>query len=229
MKRFILKLNSNQNQQSKSLENHMGLDITHRIATLKRPEILTPSHTDFVLEDEFEGFDVDFNYFRNYIQEIDTPEILETLIFPKEENKIEEIKKYLNHVTHFLFEKNRENIEKSLLNFISKNQLTGNLIYSWDSFDWTGFYIFKIKKQTGFYYEEIGEQRKGVNQDFWKRFSSDDIYNFTKKDDFEYAHKCVDFYWPSDTHEEVEIRKKMFRENFVDKYEPNKSWLSLSY
>ncbi|PIF33204.1 hypothetical protein CLU81_3784 [Flavobacterium sp. 9] len=207
----------------------MGLDITHRKSTLKKPEKLTPSHTNYILESEFEGFDVGLDYFHNCIQNIDAPEILETIIFPKKENEIEEIKKFLSHVKHFLFEKDKENIEKSLQNFISKNQLSGNLLHSWETSEWTGFYIFRMKKQTGFYFEEIGEQRKGMNNLFWTRFSSDDIHNFTKKEDFEHAFKCVDFYWDSDTQDDVEQRIKMFKENFVDKYEPNKSWLSLSY
>ncbi len=208
----------------------MGLDITHRKSTLKRPEKLDPFHRNYILENEFEDFDVDFNYFHDCIQTIDTPAVLETLIFPKKEDEIEEVKAFLKKYNyHFLFENDIKNIDNIVQKFISHNQLSGSLLHSWEAPKWIGFDIFKMEKQTGFYFEEIGEQRKGMNKHFWSRFWSDEIYCFTKKDDFEYAFKCVDFYWDSDTKEEVELRKKLFKENFPDKYEPNKSWLNLDY
>lgn len=209
----------------------MGLDITHRKATLKRPEKLDPFHRDYILENEFEGFNVNFNYFDKYIQEIDTPEILETLIFPKKQDEIQKVKDFLKKhgEYHFLFENTRKDIDANVADFILKNNLSGSLIHNWDAPDWIGFDVFKMKKQTGFYFEKAGEQRKGMNEHFWERFLSDEIYYYAKKEDFEYALKCVDFYWSDDTEEKVEERKRLFKENFVDKYERNKSWLNLDY
>lgn len=209
----------------------MGLDITHRKATLKRPEKLDPFHTDYILENEFEGFNVDFNYFENYIQKIDTPHILETLIFPKKEDELQKVKDFLKKhgQYHFFFENNIQNMNKRVEEFIKNNHISDSLIHTWETTDWTGFDLFKIEKQTGFYFENIGEQRKGMNDNFWKRFYSEDVYDFANKEDFEYAFKCVDYYWDNDTEEDVQQRKKLFKENFVDKYEINKSWLNLCY
>ncbi len=208
----------------------MGLDITHYKATLERPLKIEPFNTKFILESEFDGFDVTFDYFQNYIQNVDTPETLETIIFPKRENEIDEVKQFLNNENyHYLFEKDKINLNIRVDKFIKDNNLIGNLTHSWEADKWFGFHIYKHKKQIGFYFEKIGEQRKGMNENFWTRFASDKTFCFTKKEDFDYASTCVDFYWDVDTKEDVEMRRKLFKENFVDKYELNKSWMSLSY
>jgi hypothetical protein len=208
----------------------VGLDITHYKATLDKPLRIEPFNRKFILEEEFVGFDVEFEYFQNFIQNVDTPEILETVIFPKREYEIDEVKQFLNNEQyHYLFEKNVGNINLRIDNFITANNLTKAIVHNWETDKWFGFHIYEYKKQVGFYFEEVGEQRKGMNDNFWKRFSSDNIYCFTKSEDFAYALTCIDFYWDVDTKEDIEIRKKMFKENFVDKYELNRSWMSLSY
>jgi len=208
----------------------MGLDITHYKATLERPQKIEPFCTNFILESEFREFDVSFNYFQNFIQIIDTPNVLDTIIFPKKGNEIEEVKHYLNNDKYnFYFEENLAKINARVDKFISENNLLKKLVNHWETDKWFGFHIYEYKKQIGFYFEEVGEQRKGMNDNFWKRFSSDTISCFTKKEDFYYAFNCVDFYWDNDTKEEVENRKNLFKQNFLDKYEQNKSWMSLSY
>ena len=68
-----------------------------------------------------------------------------------------------------------------------------------------------------------------MNEEFWKRFYSDTIYDFALWEDFEYAYECVDYYWPSDTKQDLVERKKKFKENFLDQYELGASFLRLSY
>lgn len=74
----------------------MGLDITHYKATLERPQVLHPASGNFMTEKEFEEyreeFDVGFDYFKDYIQLIDEPVQLKTIICPKRESEIDEVK-----------------------------------------------------------------------------------------------------------------------------------------
>ncbi len=207
----------------------MGLDIYHHKATLNRPLKIDPFSENFIIESEFDGFDVPFDYFQNCIQLIDTPETLETIIFSKRENEMDEVKSFLKDDSyHYLFEKDKFNLNKRVDEFITEKKLNGSLIHSWETDSWFGFHVFKYIKQTGFYYEELGYQCKGMGGFFGEKFYADeDIYCFTKKEDFEFALSCIDY--SNDTKKVVEYNKKLFKENFVDKYELHKSWMCLSY
>jgi hypothetical protein len=206
----------------------MGLDITHNKATLKRPEKLDPFNRNFIIEQEFEGFDTDFEHFKSSVQMIDVPTTLKTLIFPKRESEIDEVKNFLNCDEYvYLFEQNVQDIEKSVGRYIQANFLTNNFLHSWTTDKWFGFHIYKLDKQIGFYFEEVGYQRKGMNSKFWSRFGIEDINCFTKKEDFEFALTCVDYYWDIDTKQEVDLRKQLFKEAFVDKYEAYRSWINI--
>ena len=208
----------------------MGLDSTHYKATLQKPEKSDPVHRPYITELEFEGFDVDVSYFSSYIQKIETAEILETLIFPKREEEISAVTEFLKGADrHVVFEKDASLMQQRMHEFLQKQGLADALLYRWETPQWTGFYAYQMKTETGFYTKEIGYQRKGMNAGFWKRFASDTICCFTSKEDFEYALSCVDFYWPADTQEMVSNRKRLFKEQFVDAYEANTSWLELSY
>jgi hypothetical protein len=209
-------------------QTQMGLDITHYKATLKRPEKLNPFSHDFVIEEEFEGFDTNFHHFDSSIQMIDTPTTLKTLIFPKIESEIDEVKDSLNCDEYiYLYEQNAQDIDKSVGQYLQTNSLTNHLLHSWTTNKWFGFHIYKLDKQVGFYFEEVGYQRKGVNDKFWTRFGLENINCFTKRDDFEFALTCVDYYWHDDTKDGVNLRRQLFKENFVDKYETNKSWIRI--
>jgi len=95
---------------------------------------------------------------------------------------------------------------------------------------WQTIQYYEIKSQKGFYYEEAGYQRKGVNDEFWKHFDPEsDIYCYANKEDFEYAYKCIDKYWESDTEAIVQKRKNDFKLNFIDNYEFGESYLAISY
>ena len=206
----------------------MGLDITHYRATLRRPEKLDPFNRNFITEQEFEGFDTNFEYFENSIQMIETPSTLKTLIFPKREGEIDEVKNFLKCEEYvYLYEQNEQDIDKSVGHYTEASFLTNSLLHSWTTDKWFGFHIYKLDKQIGFYFEEVGYQRKGINNKFWTRFGSENINCFTKRDDFEFALTCVDFYWNNDTKDEVNLRKQLFKENFVDRYEANKSWMNI--
>lgn len=207
----------------------MGLDITHFKATLQRPKTVDLFSEIFVTLEEYEGFDTSFKYFESSIQKIDKPIILKTLIFPKRENQIDEIERTFLKYDEYevLFEKNKDDIFKTVNIYKETESLKATLLHEWETTDWFGFHFFIFEKVDGFYFEEVGYQRKGMNENLWTRFSSENTYNYTKKEDFEFALTCVDYYWKSDQKEEVENRRQLFKENFVDKYELNKSWISL--
>ena len=206
----------------------MGLDITHYKATLKRPTKLDPFNRNLITEQEFEGFDTNFQYFERNIQMIETLITIETIIFPKRESEIEEVKKFLNCNEYiFLFEKNINDIDRTVEHYLQKKSLIKNLLHSWTTDKWFGFHVYKLDRQVGFYFEEVGYQRKGVNDKFWTRFGSESINSFTKQQDFEFALTCVDSYWNSDTKDDVDLRRQSFKANFVDNYETNKSWISI--
>jgi hypothetical protein len=73
-----------------------------------------------------------------------------------------------------------------------------------------GIIICKIyEKQRGFYTQQLGYQRKRMNKRFRERFSHEKTFIFTGKGNFDYAYKCVDYYWNDDTKEDVDLRMKI--------------------
>ncbi len=207
----------------------MGLDITHYKATLIRPEFLDPSTQNYFTADTYTGFDTNIQHFEKCIQLIDTPTTLKTIIFPKDESKLEEVNQFLKgHDYIFHFQKNLNDIDKTISAYQQKYSLTKSLIHKWTTSDWIGIHLYLLDKKPGFYYEEIGYQRKGMNENLWTRFDLGNAYCYTKKEDFEFAYSCIDYSWSSDTALEVKERKQLFKENFVEKFENNKSWMEIS-
>lgn len=208
----------------------MGLDITHYKATLDRPEDINPLNTPFVILDEFEGFDVDSTYFQESIQCVDVPEVLKTLIIVKNEDEIDEVKKLLyDDITSFLFDRDKSKIDIMVSSFINENKSSGSMLHKWETDKWLGINIFMTRKKNGFYFEEVGYARKGMNGKFREKFLNKEVFRYTKLDDFKYARECVDYYWRSDTRSSLELRRNEFQKNFIDKYEVNKSWMELNY
>ncbi|MCL2364378.1 MAG: hypothetical protein FWC71_06935 [Defluviitaleaceae bacterium] len=212
----------------------MGLDIYHFKATLTKPQKIYPGFENYFIkygddEHKYNGFDVGMEYFEPYIQEIDVPKIKRTLIFVKNESDMDDMKKFLYHETHFFYESNLANIDKAVMHHVVRNKMTNLHIHKLDAPKWIVIYLFELVKETGFYYEEVGYQRKGMNKRFWEHFNSNSIYQYTHKSDFENALSCVDYYWKEDSAEVVNQRKQQFKIDFIDKYESNRSWLCICY
>lgn len=85
------------------------------------------------------------------------------------------------------------------------------------------------EKQRGFYTQQLGYQRKGMNKRFRERFSHEETFIFTGKGNFDYAYKYVDYYWNDDTKEDVDLRMKNFKHDFIDKYIEGASFMVLDY
>lgn len=60
-------------------------------------------------------------------------------------------------------------------------------------------------------------------------FYQDNKDCFVLKEDFIRAYSCIDYYWDSDTEEDVNNRKKLFKKDFLDKFEFGASFMALSY
>ena len=208
----------------------MGLDIYHCKATLVKPKDMNPFSDNYFIEDEFNVFDT-YDTLSGYIKQIEIPKTVRTLIFIKKESEIEEVKAFLHRGgdRDFFFEKDLSNIDRTVDQFIRQNHLEGCLRHKWEAPKWIGVHVFDWEVHTGIYYEEAGYQRKGMNEQFSDRFYSDPIYCYTQKEDFEFALSCVDYYWTSDTAEEVDQRKKDFKRDFVDSYETGRSFMLVSY
>ncbi len=160
----------------------MGLDIYHYKATLNRPLKIDPFSENFITESEFDGFDVPFDYFQNCIQIIDTPETLETIIFAKRENEMDEVKSFIKDDSiHFLFEKEKLNLNKRVDEFITKNKLNGSLIHSWETGSWFGFHIFKYKSYQVFILKNLDIKGKEWVDFLAKDFMLTKIYIVLQK------------------------------------------------
>lgn len=208
----------------------MGLDITHCKATLERPEHSSPSCWPAVYRESFEGFNVPFSHFDRYVQEVDCPRIIETAILVKQEKYLQEVKDWFSEDRfRIIFSGNDLQISNQLIDFERDKKLSNYNKSFHDTEKWKVLDYYEILKKEGFYYQECGEQRKGVNDRFWDRFRSTEISDFALKEDFEFAWSCVDYYWKNDTEEIVRERKENFKKNFIDNFELGASFLSLSY
>jgi len=212
----------------------MGLDIYHYKATLTKPDNLDPFYEDYIiLEESYNGFDVNFVYFKDYIQTVEVPNALRTLIFVKNHDDLDEVKDFFHREADeydFFFEPIFENIDSVVDQFRMQNKLKELFLHRWEAPKWIGFHICEYERKIGFYCYVVGHQRKGMNKRFYGHFDNSDRINcYTKKVDFEYALSCVDFYWDSDSEEEVGQRKKQFKTDFLDKYEYRRSWMLCSF
>ncbi len=215
----------------------MGLDIIHNKATLKKPSPDTVGYfcnDDLVIEEEFDSFNVPFGHFEKYIQQVEYVVIERTIVVVQNKKFLAAAKSRFNDIEYFVIApKTNEEEQEQIHTYIHQEGLGFLEEYhrepSSQEVQWKFVELYRIDHKTGFYTHDVGHQRKGVNGRFWERFNVDNIYCFALQEDFEYAYSCVDFYWQSDTKEDVRERKRLFKENFVDTFELGASYLYLSY
>lgn len=103
----------------------MGLDITHIKATLEKPKTTNPYGLGEFTEENFDGFDVPFSHFEKYIQKIDSPKIVTTVVFVTDENNLDYTTEWFkNSKREVFFEKTPDLLEQKLKNYESKNGLS---------------------------------------------------------------------------------------------------------
>ena len=213
----------------------MGLDVYHFKATLTKPTAGVAFFDNYFTESNFEGFDVGFDYFGDYVQEIEVAELPQkSFIFVKREVDLDALKRYFNRHEEdsniVLYEPDASSIDSVVSRYVVENRLGDLHLCKKETMKWHLVQLYDIIKVTGFYVEEVGHQRKGMNRHFYEYFKAalDTVYCYTKKSDFEYALSCVDYYWKEDTEEIVAQRKLDFHENFVGSYKEGCSWLEIS-
>ena len=216
----------------------MGLDITHYKATLKLPE-----NSELIniggqirgivgaeIRESFSDFNVPFEHFDNYIQLIDCPIVTDTVIIVEDIEKVEYVTNHFSNSDYKILLRN-DNLEQNLKDYEKEKDIKelgkhyGSSILN----EWKVLNYFRTERKEGFYYHQVGYQRKGMNENFWKRFCNDDIYEYALKDDFEYANKCVRSKQLYEPKADFELRKESFKKQFLDNYENGASFMSLSY
>lgn len=197
---------------------------------MERPLTTDPDEIGGMTVENFGGFDVPFSHFEKYIQKIDCANVLKTAIIVKEEQYLAYTMDWFKEDDYQVFyEKTDALLNQQLREYESKNNLKQLLHHLEEGpKQWYLLYYYEIEKKVGFYEVEAGYQRKGMNVDFGY-FYQDDKCEFVLREDFERAYKCIDYFWESDTEEDLINRKKNFKENFLDKYEFGASYLSVSY
>jgi len=208
----------------------VGVDIYHCKATLTKPKDLNPHNLNYIIEDDFNYscFDVSCEYFEKYIQTIDVPTTQKKLVFVRNEFEMDEIKTFLKKSDcDFYYEPNLLNIDNIANQYLIKNKMTNSLLHKYENYKWITIGVFDMERKTGFYYEEVGHQIRGMNDRFFEYFDTDSIYCYTREEDFKFALSCVDFCWHDDSEEDVERRKQLFKENFLDKYGYKQSWMHI--
>jgi hypothetical protein len=209
----------------------MGLDITHYKATLKQPDLL--KRWNVVTEETYLGFDAPFEHFLRYIQPVVIPETHCLLVVPHNESDQEYTKQWFLNFSTPTDVRNAVDdghLEAFIESYIRENSFENMLIERTEGHKWWVIAFNRPLQRTGFYVEEVGYQRKGMNDAFWTRFcTNDNVFHFTKQEDFEFALSCVDFYWDSDTQEDLEQRRILFKADFVDKFEYGASYMAASY
>jgi len=216
----------------------MGLDITHYKATLKLPENSELINIGGQIRgivgaetrDSFSDFNVPFEHFKDYIQLIDCPITIDTAIIVEDKNNFEYVTNHFSNSDYKLF-LNNDDLNKNLNEYEDEKNLKefrkhfGNSVLN----KWKVLNYYKTEKSEGFYYQQVGYQRKGMNEKFWNRFCKDDIYDYALKEDFEYASKCVRKKQLFEPKTEFELRKESFKKQFLNNYENGASFMSLSY
>lgn len=208
----------------------MGLDISHWKATLERPATSDPHKIGGMTEADFDGFDVPFSHFERYIQPIDCARIVQTTILVSDLEHLEYTQNWFKDNDYvILYDSDPRKLDQKIRAYESAYKLRRLRKHiSADPVKWQLLQHYEIFQEIGFYQNEVGYQRKGMNEDF-TYFYQDDKSEFVLREEFERAYQCVDYYWPSDTKEEVWERRKNFKENFLDNYEYGASTLTVSY
>lgn len=159
----------------------MGLDISHCKATLERRKTTDPNLIGGITRSGYAHFNVPFENFKRYIQEIDCASILNKVIIVRDESQLTEVKDWFKNSDYsYFFKESDEELNKHLIEYEIKNGFQNLNKHFSDQDKWIDLSYYEILKNEGFYFTEVGEQRKGMNEKFWERFYSNEVYDFAK-------------------------------------------------
>lgn len=210
----------------------MGLDITH-YKIIEDYSQLHPSTISLVEKEGFDQYEVSADYFDPYWSWVNKYSRESSVKYATERDalsKVEDFWSNINPIIEVRFL--NESLLNEYLNSLNQRVETLNQLYFlrkesfWYSLD---FYSFQFVQ--GFYTREVGYQRKGVVDDFFKYFDYKitGASRYTSQERFELVYKMIGKYYDHDTNEDVIQLKKQFKRDFLDNYEKGKSILSVSY
>jgi hypothetical protein len=210
----------------------MGLDISHRKLTFQEPEYVDAFNDGRNLLDQLNHFKPDErSYVTPFIQPIKICVVKDRIWYAKTETQFHKFQdSKISLKNEIIFEPDLTKLKSIIFETEKAKGLTSMAKYETNITDWNtiSYYEFEIKE--GFYSIYVGGQRKGVNKTFAERFMNNgELGYYMALEDFMHAYHAIDFYWDSDTDEDVENRRELFRKNFINKYVKGESYLSVSY
>lgn len=207
----------------------MGLDLTHCKATLERQVVSNSYLIQGKTKEDFKEFNVPFEHFKPYIQQIDCANVIDSVIVVNKKSELNEVKEWFkNSDIDILLNDDHDEFKKILKSYEFNKGIEGCNKHVNDSVvgcKWAVYTYYKIETNEGFYFKVVGEQRKGMNDAFWERFYSEVIYNFALQEDFEHAYSCLAHY----NENKIRIIEQNFKKIFLDNFELGASFMSLSY
>ena len=214
----------------------MGLDITHFKAVFQKdyPEDLPyvgDSAGESLIEtrETFANYNVPFEHFKNYIQIVNCPEILQTAIIVKDAKDLADVENHYQNNDYKIFTDSKQ-LEEELAIHEAKENLDGlnRHIDSGYLSRWKIVSYYKNIQKEGIFFREVGYQRKRMNTAFWKRFCSSDTYCYALEEDFNFAFSCIEKR-DDETLEDAQEVIDNFKQNFLDNFELGSSFMVVSY
>lgn len=215
----------------------MGLDITHYKAThqlsfdIDLPyiggDILGNSRIE--TRETFAHFNVPFEHFKNYIQQVHCPEIQQTAIIVKDPKNLSEVKSRFKNNNYTIFIDNL-NLQKELANYEASEKLDKlhRHIDTGEFRDWRIVSYYSTIQKEGIYFKSIGDQRKHMNENFHLRFCDSSTYNYALEDNFTFAFSCLEKR-DDETENDFKLVKENFTKNFLETFELGASFFTVSY
>jgi hypothetical protein len=210
----------------------MGLDILHCKACLDKQTGKSPLIVYAETADDFDHFNVGFDHFQKYIQMVDIPELIDSVIVVRQQDYLEETLSRFKNDKRTVLHLDEDSEASFLLDYRKKKSLQHCQVFHQNNVQghkWKVIHFYVNKKMEGFYFRVVGEQRKGMKSSFWQYFYSMETYNFALKKDFDHAFSCLDDDTLCDAETLIEKRKEYFATHFLHTYEEGRSYLSLSY
>ncbi len=212
----------------------MGLDVSHIKLTTKPND-----KGDYFYIDDWElDCNVSLKHYSKFITTIDDFDFNKTIAIVKNEEQFEKLKNkewfgFGDYLKIFIGELNNQ-MQKNIRNFINLQKMdsleTIQLSNEHNQIEYYTISFGEPIKIKGIYYiDDIGYQRKGMNNQFYDVFKKYMLWG--NKQDFDLAYSCVSNEWHLEHWglEAVNGMKKNFKDNFIGKYEFGKSLLSVSF
>lgn len=203
----------------------MGLDIIHEKATYEKPKKLAAIDgldTNVYTLENFKKFNVPFEYFSPYFQEVDFPLNRWLLLCKTEAIRQRELASMAEEdmLLFHCIVGDEDSAATVIQEYEEKNNLEEvTKIKSYRIDDYISINYSWVVKRIGFYVHEVGYQRKGVTNAFWQRFCNGQNCYFASQEDFIFAASCGKTQYDTDN----------LTKNFLDLYEPHCSFISVSY